>query len=169
MFRVFFIFVVLFIICQISFAEPVRETIRERIKERMVQKVQEKALEADANSESQAPLPDGVRVERGIAYGSDKQQSFDVYIPAQAKNAPVIFMVHGGAWSMGDKSMERVVKNKVARWVPKGFIFITTNYRLLPNADPLEQARDVVSAIAVAQAKAESWGGDSSKFILMGH
>ena len=169
MFRVFIIFMLGFFTCQVSFAEPFREKIRERIKKRYVQKVQDEALEDDGDSEGQLSLPDGVRVERDIFYGSDKKQSFDVYIPAQAKDAPVIFMVHGGAWSMGNKSMQHVVKNKVARWVPKGLIFISTNYRLLPDADPLEQARDVVRAIAVAQAKAESWGGDSSKFILMGH
>jgi len=167
--RVFIIFALLFFTSQVSFAAPLRDKIRERIKDNYAQQVQDKAFEDDGDSEDQLPLPEGIRVERDIAYGSDKKQSFDVYIPAQAKDAPVIFMVHGGAWSMGDKSMQNVVKNKVARWVSKGFIFISVNYRLLPDADPIEQARDVVRAIAVAQAKAESWGGDSSKFILMGH
>ncbi len=169
MFRVFMISVFLFFACQVSFAGPFREKIRERIKERYAQQAQDEILEDDSASESRAPLPDGVRVERNIAYGSDKKQSFDVYIPAQAKGAPVIFMVHGGAWSAGDKSMQRVVGNKGAHWVPKGFIFISTNYRLLPDADPIEQARDVVRAIVLLQEKAESWGGDISKFILMGH
>jgi len=169
MLRVFVVFVSLFLACQVSFAGPVRDKIKERIKERIAEKTQDGVFDDDAELAGQLPLPDGVRVERDIAYGSDKKQSFDVYIPTQAKNAPVIFMIHGGAWSMGDKSMQNVFKNKVARWVPKGFIFISTNNRLLPDADPIEQAKDVVSAIAVAQDKAGSWGGDSSKFILMGH
>ena len=109
------------------------------------------------------------RVVRNVRYGSDIRQRFDVYAPADAKGAPVIFMVHGGGWAYGDKSARGVTENKVKRWVPRGFIVISTNYRMLPKADPLEQAKDVARAIAVAQQRAASWGGDPAKFILMGH
>ena len=109
------------------------------------------------------------RVVRNVHYGSDIRQRFDVYAPPDAKGAPVIFMVHGGGWAYGDKSARGVTTNKVKRWVPRGFIVISTNYRLLPKADPVEQARDVARAIAVAQQRAQSWGGDPAKFILMGH
>ena len=51
----------------------------------------------------------------------------------------------------------------------RGFVVVSTNYRLLPKADPLEQARDVARALAAAQDKAAFWGGDRTKFILMGH
>jgi acetyl esterase/lipase len=161
--------VLLFFACEASFAGPLREKIQERVSERQAQKSQGETLEDDGTSEVQASLPDGVTVKRDIAYGSDKRQSFDVYIPKQAKGAPVIFMVHGGAWRLGDKSSRSVIEHKVARWVPKGFIFISTNYRMLPGTGPVEQAKDVALAIAVAQAKAESWGADSNEFILMGH
>src|SRR5207237_631894 len=50
-----------------------------------------------------------------------------------------------------------------------GYVFISTNYRLLPAADPLAQAGDVATALAAAQKKAAQWGGDPSRFILMGH
>jgi len=43
------------------------------------------------------------------------------------------------------------------------------NYRMLPNAAPTEQARDVSRALAVAQMQAASWGGDRNRFIMMGH
>lgn len=117
-----------------------------------------------------ADLPEGVRVIRDIPYGADALQRFDVYVPKEiAGPAPVIFMVHGGGWRRGDKAMSGVVENKVARWVPEGFIFISTNYRLLPDADPLTQAQDVAKALAVAQTLAPRWGGVASKFIVMGH
>ena len=169
MFRVCVVFVLLFFVCEVSFAGPIRDKIQQRISDRQSQKSQDEILEDDGSSQGQATLPDGVTVERDIAYGSDTKQTFDVYIPKQAKGAPVIFMVHGGAWRLGDKSSRSVIEHKVARWVPKGFIFISTNYRMLPGADPVEQAKDVARAIAVAQTKAESWGGDSNEFILMGH
>jgi acetyl esterase/lipase len=114
-------------------------------------------------------LPQGVRVLRDIPYGCDRKQRMDVYIPPHPNKAPVLFMVHGGAWRFGDKAARSVVENKVARWGPLGFIFISANNRLLPGAGPLQQAEDVARALAVAQAKAASWGGDPAEFILMGH
>jgi len=104
-----------------------------------------------------------------VAYGNYQAQTMDVYLPAKANNAPVILMVHGGAWKIGDKGAKSVVKHKVKRWVEKGFIFISINYRLMPEAKPLAQANDVRAVLAFAQNKASTWGGDGSKFILMGH
>jgi len=104
-----------------------------------------------------------------IAYGSDKRQRMDVYLPDNPKDAPIILMVHGGAWSMGDKRMSAVVKNKAARWNKKGVIFVSTNYRLLPDADLLAQADDVANALIYVQNHAASWGAATQKIILMGH
>lgn len=111
----------------------------------------------------------GIRVERDIAYGSDAAQRLDVYRPERAEGATVLLMVHGGAWRIGDKAHQTVVENKVAHWVPKGFVFISVNYRMLPDADPKSQASDVAKALAFAQSKAASWGGDPTRFVLMGH
>ena len=117
---------------------------------------------ASANAESQNVMKD-------IAYGEAPAQKMDVYLPAHTEHAPVIFMVHGGGWRRGDKAAENVVKNKVARWVEQGYVFISVNYRMLPEADPLMQADDVARALAAAQTRAAEWGGDPDKFILMGH
>jgi len=46
---------------------------------------------------------------------------------------------------------------------------VSVNYRMLPKASPIEQARDVAQALAFAQERAASWGGDRGRFILMGH
>lgn len=110
-----------------------------------------------------------MRVLRDVPYGQNPMQRMDVYLPTRAAAAPVIFMVHGGAWRSGDKGARAVVENKVARWVSKGYLLISTNYRLLPEAAPLEQALDVARALVEAQEKAALWGGDPGKFILMGH
>lgn len=116
-----------------------------------------------------APLPAGIRILRDVAYGTDERQRFDVYSPEHAHDAPVIFLVHGGGWRRGTKAHRGTYENKVTRWVPMGFIVISADYRVLPEADPLEQAKDVARALAAAQEQAESWGGDRRKFILMGH
>jgi acetyl esterase/lipase len=105
-----------------------------------------------------------------IAYGESEEQVFDVYYSSDKKqDAPVIFMVHGGAWRIGDKASKSVVKNKVAHWVPKGFIFISVNYRMLPDIQPVEQAEDVARALIFVQQNAFKWGGSAEKVILMGH
>jgi len=108
-------------------------------------------------------------VQRDIAYGADALQRMDVYLPPNAHGAPVILMVHGGAWLVGDKNAAGVTENKLTRWLPKGIIFISVNYRLSPQADPLIQAKDVALALAKAQALAPTWGGDPTRFVLMGH
>ncbi|RRS06259.1 alpha/beta hydrolase [Aquabacterium soli] len=107
---------------------------------------------------------------KDVAYGSDPSQTLDVYVPTTAvRGAPAIFMVHGGAWAIGDKASSQVVRHKAALWLPRGLLFISVNYRMLPKADPLEQARDVARALAFAQQHAASWGGDAGRFVLMGH
>lgn len=122
-----------------------------------------------ASASATNALPAGVRKLTDIAYGADPAQTMDVYIPADAHDAPVILMVHGGAWAIGDKAMERVVDAKVARWVTRGIVFISINYRMLPQAAVDMQLRDVARALAMAQQKAAAWGGDPQRFVLMGH
>jgi arylformamidase len=116
-----------------------------------------------------AGMPTGVQVLREVAYGPDPRQRMDVYLPPGAQQAPVILMVHGGAWKIGDKAMGRVTENKVSRWVARGFIFVSINYRMLPAADPLTQADDVARALAFAQGHVLEQGGDPAAVVLMGH
>lgn len=142
----------------------------DRLKERVQERRAAQNPEAGAqNDEASEPPSHHTPSLRELPYGSDPRQRMDVYLPAKPVHAPVILMVHGGGWRWGDKEAGAVVDNKVARWVARGFVFISVNNRLLPQADPLEQARDVAQALAVAQAKAPSWAADPARFILMGH
>ena len=161
-----------------AWAGPLRERILERLQERRLESSDEQALLEPGDTEK-AHTPAAARVLRDVAYGSDPRQRMDVYLPPQrsrapqegkaSERAPVIVMVHGGGWRHGDKGAGAVVNNKVARWVAQGFVFISVNNRLLPDADPLEQAHDVARALATAQGRAASWGADPTRFILMGH
>ena len=146
-----------------------------RIRERMAER-REKARQAAAGemgeegaAGGEVVLPEGAVVRRDIAYGENAAQRMDVYIPQGARGAAVVFMVHGGAWFLGDKAAGNVVKNKAERWLAKGMIFISVNYRLMPEAGPLAQAEDVAMALGKAQEMAESWGGDAGRFVVMGH
>ncbi len=145
--------------------------LRDRIKERHAATPSDDAaqMEMDESYSSSVPLPAGARVERDLSYGTDPQQHLDVYIPAQAKDAPILFMVHGGAWIIGDKGASNFVSNKVAHWLPKGYILVSSNYRMSRQPNPLDQADDVARALAFVQAKAASWGGDPTRVLLLGH
>jgi arylformamidase len=118
---------------------------------------------------AQAATPDGVKILRNVAYGADKLQTMDVYLPPDAKAAPIILMAHGGGWRRGGKANPGVYENKVARWVPKGFIFVSLNYPMVPESDPVEQADHIARALAAVQEAAPGWGGDPARVILMGH
>ena len=112
--------------------------------------------------------PDGARAIRNVAYGADPAQRFDLYLPANADRAPVVFYVHGGGWANGDKTRPGL-ETKLGYWLPKGYAVVSANYRMLPDAMPLAQARDVARAVATAQARADEWRIDARRFVLMGH
>jgi len=127
------------------------------------------AFEGRGGKQGQVMLPTGARLEKDLAYGDDPAQKVDVYIPQGATGAPIILMVHGGAWMLGDKGNSGVVANKVANWLPKGYIIASPNYRMSRPPNPLDQADDVGRALAFVQSRAPAWGGDPSRVVLMGH
>ncbi|MDF1484902.1 alpha/beta hydrolase [Ramlibacter sp. H39-3-26] len=120
-----------------------------------------------------AVLPPGVRRIADLPYGPDVRQRMDVYLPSPAggpARVPMLVMVHGGAWMIGDKTTAARLDNKLAHWVARqGWMLVSVNYRLAPQARPDEQARDVARAIAAAQAHAAQWGADADRLLLMGH
>lgn len=124
---------------------------------------------ARSNDDRPISVPAGTRVVHDVHYGNAALETFDVYAPEHAHDAPVIFMVHGGGWRRGDKTAHNVVQNKVSHWVPRGIIVVSVDYPMLPAAPPLQQAQFVAKALAAAQRDARQWGGDPRKFVLMGH
>ena len=56
----------------------------------------------------------------------------DIYVPLEKSTTPrpIIFWIHGGGWQAGDKS-DVGLKPMVA--AEKGLLFVSTNYRLLPD------------------------------------
>ena len=84
----------------------------------------------------------GDEVKRDIPYVSSprERQVLDVYSPAGAKGLPVVFWIHGGGWQTGDKSDVQI---KPKAFMDKGFVFVSTNYRLLPDVDMATIVRDI--------------------------
>jgi arylformamidase len=107
-------------------------------------------------------------VKRDIPYtkNADRLQTLDVYSPPKAKNLPVVFWIHGGGWQGGDKS-EVYMKPQVFNG--KGFILVSTNYRLLPNVDMATLTRDVAKSIRWVHDHIAEHGGDPKRLLIMGH
>ncbi|MDB5849585.1 MAG: alpha/beta hydrolase [Rhodoferax sp.] len=124
---------------------------------------------AETGDTGEVSPPTAFRRIDDLPYGVAPRQRMDVILPARPAHAPVLLMVHGGAWMAGNKDSRGVVDNKAARWVARGFIFVSVNYRMWPEADPAEQALDVARALAAVQAQAPGWGGDPARVVLMGH
>jgi acetyl esterase/lipase len=112
------------------------------------------------------PVARAQDVKRDIPYGNDPRQVLDVYAPAGAKGRPVVFWIHGGGWQVGDKADVQV---KPKTFVEKGFVFVSTNYRLLPEVDMGTIIRDVARSIRWVHDHIAEYGGDPNRLLVMGH
>src|SRR6476661_824322 len=81
-------------------------------------------------------------VKKNIPYAGveDEKRTLDIYSPADAKNLPVVFWIHGGGWQAGDKND---VKLKPQWFMDHGFVFVSINYRLWPAVDMATLHSDV--------------------------
>ena len=108
-------------------------------------------------------------VTRDVPYAGvadDARRTLDVYAPAGADKLPVVFWIHGGGWQHGDKSD---VKHKPQWFMDQGFVFISVNYRLLPDVDMRTLTRDVAKAFRWVHDHAAKHGGDSTRVLVGGH
>jgi len=80
--------------------------------------------------------------------------------------APVLFQIHGGAWTMGRK--EGQGEPLMAHLAEQGWVCVTTNYRLSPRATWPDQIVDVKRALAWTKANIAGHGGDPGFVVITG-
>lgn len=114
------------------------------------------------------PLAQAQEVKRDIPYATPaaERQVLDIYAPQGAKNLPVVFWIHGGGWQGGDKSS---VQLKPQAFVDKGYVFVSTNYRLLPHVDMATIVGDIAKSIHWVHDHIADYGGDPQRLLVMGH
>lgn len=99
-----------------------------------------------------------------IAYGAGPRQVMDLTLPATGRPAPVVMLIHGGAFRMGDKS-------DLAIWpelLETGIAVARINYRL-SGTDPWPaQGEDCLSAVVHLQRQGAALGVDPSRLVLLG-
>lgn len=97
-----------------------------------------------------------------------ERQVLDIYTPEAAtdRRMPVMFWIHGGGWQVGDKS-DVGLKPKVL--TDREFVFVSTNYRLLPDVAMETLIRDVAKSLGWVHRNIAKYGGDPSRIFVGGH
>ncbi len=99
-----------------------------------------------------------------VAYGSGPRQVMDIALPKGAGPHPVLLMIHGGAFMLGDKSDLAVPTEALEA----GIAVVRVNYRL-SGTDPWPaQAEDCLAAVVHLQREGEALGLDPSRLVLLG-
>src|SRR5947208_12052702 len=103
-----------------------------------------------------------LNVKRDIPYAepADPRQKVDIYAPEGAKNLPVVFWIHGGGWQTGDKSDVQI---KPQAFGDRGFVFVSTGYRLLPNVDMGPSFRDLANSLRMLHDHIGTPSGDRQR------
>jgi acetyl esterase/lipase len=102
-----------------------------------------------------------------IAFGSDRRQTLDVYVPDPpfAPPRPLVVFWYGGRWTNGDKADYRFVGAALARL---GFVAMLPNYRHYDEVKLAGFMDDAARAAAWAGEHGAEFGADSRVY-LMGH
>jgi acetyl esterase/lipase len=102
------------------------------------------------------------RVLGGVPYADvSPSQTLDLYLPASTGSpVPLVVLIHGGAFAMGDSSME---SQKAQALVDEGFAVASINYRLSGEALFPAGAQDAKAAIRFLRANAAEYGIDPDR------
>jgi arylformamidase len=121
-----------------------------------------------AQFQTAVSAPTKLIVKQDIPYAesADPRQKVDIYAPEGAKDLPVVFWIHGGGWQTGDRTNVQV---KPQAFVDKGFVFVSTGYRLLTNVDMATIFRDIAKSVRWVHDHIAEHGGDPKRILVMGH
>lgn len=92
----------------------------------------------------------------------------DIYTPESpsGESLPVMFWIHGGGWQQGDKTD---VALKAKALTERGFVFVSTNYRLLPEVSMDVLTGDIAKSFGWVHKNISKYGGDPKRVFVGGH
>jgi acetyl esterase/lipase len=107
-----------------------------------------------------ASLPEGTKAVRDLDYGGQglRNQNLDLYIPPGAGPFPLIVWIHGGGWAYQDKN-----PCEALRFLSRGYVVASINYRLSDQAIWPAQIEDCKGAIRFLRAHAADYRIDPSR------
>ena len=97
---------------------------------------------------------------------ADKKDRLDIYVPAGARNAPVIVSIHGGGLRQGDKAGHAFVGQ---RFAAAGHVTVVVNHRLSPGVTHPAHIEDIAAAVAWVKRNISQHGGDPGNLFVIGH
>ncbi|GAB1821397.1 alpha/beta hydrolase [Herbidospora sp. RD11066] len=101
-----------------------------------------------------------------VRYGRHVKQRMDVYWRANDQLVrPVVFMIHGGWWSGGDKAYMKAITRS---YFELGYVVVNVNYRLSGDARWPAQRDDALEAIATTRRMAGEFGLDANRYAVIG-
>jgi acetyl esterase/lipase len=111
-------------------------------------------------------LPEGVKVERNLAYvpKGHERQVLDLYLPEKAAGKlPLVVWIHGGGWQAGNKD-----GCPALFLTAKGYAVASINYRLSQHAVFPAQIEDCKAAIRWLRANADKYHLDKDRIGVWG-
>lgn len=106
--------------------------------------------------------------ETDVVYGPHARHRLDVYRPAGAVQALVVF-VHGGGFVAGDKNGDGVFYRNIGRWLARqGIAAVLPNYRLAPNDAWPAGAVDVQAVLQWVRQNADALGSKDARRVVWG-
>jgi acetyl esterase/lipase len=114
-----------------------------------------------------AAIPDSVAVESGIAYDKYPETKLDILQPKAPSKAkrPGALVIHGGGWVNGTKESQIPT---CLRYVEKGFVCATVEYRLAKAAKAPAAVEDVLRAEQWFEKNAKKYNVDKKRIVVTG-
>jgi acetyl esterase/lipase len=111
--------------------------------------------------------PRDMQLRRNVPYGPLPRHRLDLWrLSTTPTNAPVIYYIHGGAWTFGDKREQG--RPMLHEFLRRGWIVITINYRLAPRHPWPAQIEDATRALGWIKKNVATYGGDPDRVVVAG-
>lgn len=111
--------------------------------------------------------PRAMELHANIAYGALERHRLDVWkMPTTVQHAPVVYYIHGGAWTFGDKRQQG--RPMLHEFVARGWVVVAINYRLAPQSPWPAQIEDATRALGWIKTNIATYGGDPDRVVVAG-
>ena len=111
--------------------------------------------------------PRNMQLIRNVVYGPEPRHRLDVWRNSTTPlHAPVIYYLHGGSWTFGDKREQG--RPMLHEFVERGWVAVVINYRLAPRDQWPAQIEDATRALGWIKKNIATYGGDPDRVVISG-
>ena len=100
-----------------------------------------------------------------ITISPNRELKLNIFRPKTNEILPAVLMIHGGGWNSGSPDLQKALALNLAR---KGFVTITAEYRLIPEAVYPAGVNDLNDAVKWMYENADKYHFDNSKIAVSG-